>query len=220
MKKKLIFVVLVVLACISILTACGEDTTEVSAPSAEPEAASSQPIESAQPSESAPAESSQPLVIQPVETDASQEDAQQSQAPAEVAAMTEDDFVIVASGSELAFDMTMDSVIAILGDGYDYSEAVSCAYDGMDKTYAWPDIEIYSWPDGDVDKVNEIMIFSDLYMTARGITVGSTLDEVVAAYGQGETIGSMVEYKALGHILSFGITDSVVTDIDLLRTGE
>lgn len=220
MHKKMIFIVLTVLACISIFAACGDEPTQVTAPSAEPETVVSQPVEVAQPSEEAPEESSQPLVIQPVETEAPQEDSQETQTATEAAPLTEDDFVIIASGNELAFDMAMDAVIAVLGDDYEYSEAVSCAYDGMDKTYAYSDIEIYSWPDGEVDKVNEIMIFSDLYMTARGITVGSTLDEVTAAYGQGDTVGSMVEYKALGHILSFTISDSVVTDIDLLREGE
>ena len=38
-----------------------------------------------------------------------------------------------------------------LGSDYQYSESISCAYDGMDKIYAYEDFSLYTYPDGDKD---------------------------------------------------------------------
>ncbi len=213
MKKFIILVSAIMI--FALLAGCGGDTAaEAPAP------VESAPAESAAPPvEEAPAESEQanaPLVIG---GNAESEDVEAA-APAEAAAINEEDFVVVINGGELTFDMTMDSVFELLGTDYEYSEAISCAYDGMDKTFAYSDIEIYSWPDGDIDRVSEFLIFSDICTTARGITVGSTLDDVVAAYGQGTEVGSMVEYEALGRLISFNISDGVVADIDFMTVQE
>ena len=213
MKKFIILVSAIMI--FALLAGCGGDAAaEAPAP------VESAPAESAAPPvEEAPAESEQanaPLVIG---GNAESEDVEAA-APAEAAAINEEDFVVVINGGELTFDMTMDSVFELLGTDYEYSEAISCAYDGMDKTFAYSDIEIYSWPDGDIDRVSEFLIFSDICTTARGITVGSTLDDVVAAYGQGTEVGSMVEYEALGRLISFNISDGVVADIDFMTVQE
>ncbi|MBE6991180.1 MAG: hypothetical protein E7430_01195 [Ruminococcaceae bacterium] len=214
MKKFIIFVS--VIAMLAMLAGCGGDNSaETAAPV---ESASTDVVEPSEEVavESEPAQSNAPLVIG---GNAEGEDVEAA-APVETAAINEEDFVVVINGGELTFDMTMDSVFELLGTEYEYSEAISCAYDGMDKTFAYSDIEIYSWPDGDIDRVSEFLIFSDICTTARGITVGSTLDDVIAAYGQGSEVGSMVEYEALGRLISFNISDGVVADIDFMTVQE
>lgn len=213
MKKYLILIAVVMM--FAMLAGCGGETAEAPAPESAPAESAAQPVEEAAP-ESAPAQSNAPLVIG---GSAAEEDVA-ANAPAPAAAINEEDFVVVINGGELTFDMTMDAVFELLGTEYDYSEAISCAYDGMDKTFAYSDIEIYSWPDGEIDRVSEFLIFSDVCTTARGITVGSTLEDVVAAYGQGTEVGSMVEYEALGRLISFNIVDGTVADIDFMTVQE
>lgn len=213
MKKYLILIAVVMM--FAMLAGCGGETAEAPAPESAPAESAAQPVEEAAP-ESAPAQSNAPLVI----GGAAAEEDVAANAPASAATINEEDFVVVINGGELTFDMTMDSVFELLGTEYEYSEAISCAYDGMDKTFAYSDIEIYSWPDGEIDRVSEFLIFSDVCTTARGITVGSTLEDVIAAYGQGTEVGSMVEYEALGHLISFNIVDGTVADIDFMTVQE
>ena len=216
MKKFLALVSLIMM--FAMLAGCGDDTTAESAAPAEsaPAEVVAEPSEEVS-EESTSAQSSEPLVIGGA---SAEDDSVAAVAPTGAAAINEEDFVVVIGGGELTFDMTMDSVFELLGTEYEYSEAISCAYDGMDKTFAYSDIEVYSWPDGEIDRVSEFLILSDICTTARGITVGSTLDNVISAYGQGTEVGSMVEYEALGRLISFNIVDGVVADIDFMTVQE
>ncbi len=82
-----------------------------------------------------------------------------------------------------------------LGEPVSFTEAASCYYDGMDKVYTYEGFEIKTYPVGDKDYVQDICMSSDAYATGEGITVGSTLEDVVAAYGEDyELIGKMYKY--------------------------
>ncbi len=84
---------------------------------------------------------------------------------------------------------------AALGEPAQYVEAASCYFDGMDKVYTYKGFEITTYPVGDKDYVQNVCISSDKYETPEGITVGSALDEVTAAYGDSyELTGKMYKY--------------------------
>ena len=82
-------------------------------------------------------------------------------------------------------------IIAALGEGYEYHESTSCAFVGLDKVYTYADIEIYTYPKGDEDFVLSVALRSDAVATDKGITIGSSGDEVIDAYGEGELHGSV-----------------------------
>jgi len=82
-----------------------------------------------------------------------------------------------------------------LGEPVRFSEAAIYYYDGMDKVYSYDGFEIKTYPVKDKDYVQDICMSSDAYKTDKGITIGSTLEEVVAAYGEDyELIGKMYKY--------------------------
>jgi len=105
----------------------------------------------------------------------------------EQAGFSESDLIFEYNGEAFALDSDASLLVAALGEGYEFSEAVSCAYKGMDKTYSFGDIDIYTYPLDDIDRIDEIYIMSDKYSTKKGITVGSTLDDIVEAYGESYT---------------------------------
>lgn len=82
---------------------------------------------------------------------------------------------------------SVDEVLAILGGGYEYAEAVSCVYDGMDKTYTYPDAVVYTFPDGDGDRLMELYCTGGDVKTPAGISLGDSRDKVVQTYGDGFT---------------------------------
>jgi hypothetical protein len=104
----------------------------------------------------------------------------------------------VAAGSFSASDIALDingktyrcgedvaPLLKELGDGYKYSEAISCAYDGLDKTYTYGDVDVYTYPDGDIDRVSEITAYSSDASTTKGLKVGDTVERMEELYGTG-----------------------------------
>ncbi len=82
-----------------------------------------------------------------------------------------------------------------LGEPLDYSEAASCYFDGMDKSYVYEGYTILTYPSGDRDFIQDINITSDSLKTDKGITVGSTLEDMTSAYGEDyKNIGSTYKY--------------------------
>lgn len=95
----------------------------------------------------------------------------------------EDDLGISIGGS--AYYLREDSapLIEALGADYEYSEMVSCVYDGKDKTYAYDGISVSTVPVDGKDIIEVITLTSAEYSTLRGAKVGDTLDAVKAVYG-------------------------------------
>lgn len=82
-----------------------------------------------------------------------------------------------------------------LGEPDKYTEAASCYFDGMDKVFTYSGFEVRTYPVGEKDYVQDLCISSDEYKTDKGITVGSSLEDVVKAYGEGyELNGKMYRY--------------------------
>ena len=109
MKK---FIILVsVIMMFAMLAGCGGDTAAESPAPVEsaPVEAVTEPSEEV-PAQSEPAQSNAPLVI----GGAAENEDVEAVAPAEAAAINEEDFVVVINGGELTFDMTMDSVFELL----------------------------------------------------------------------------------------------------------
>ncbi len=74
-----------------------------------------------------------------------------------------------------------------LGGSYEYAEAISCVYDGMDKTYTYENAVVYTYPDGGVDKLMELYCTGGDVQTPAGIALGDSRDQVVETYGDGYT---------------------------------
>lgn len=96
----------------------------------------------------------------------------------------ESDMILKVGGSTYQCRTNIETVIADLGDGYEYAEGKSCNYDGLDKTYTFPEATFYTNPLPEGDLVNEIYAESDGVTTSRGIAVGASKDDVLAAYGE------------------------------------
>jgi|GEM_PF-454271 len=74
----------------------------------------------------------------------------------------------------------------MISEEYEYYEAQSCGFDGLDKIYTYNTIEIYTYPQGSQDYILEILLLEN-GKTDKGITNGSTKDEIIAAYGEATT---------------------------------
>jgi hypothetical protein len=105
-------------------------------------------------------------------------------------------------------------VIDKLGEPAQYFEAASCAFNGLDKTYTYSGFELTTYPSEDKDYISTVYFLDDSVATDKGIFIGSTLEDVTAAYGEKYTEKSGEYTYTLGDTkLSFLIKDDSVTSI-------
>lgn len=128
-----------------------------------------------------------------------------------------DDTTFVSNGVAVPLNAEVDAIIAALGEPNDTASETSCHGIGLDKKFYYDGFLIKTYPVDDVDYVLEVLINTPGVATAKGIEIGSTKDEVIAAYGDGYTlIGKAIfNYKAdEGKTLRFTFEDDAVVEID------
>lgn len=128
-------------------------------------------------------------------------------------------YVFAAGEVRLPMNEEFSALREALGEPETYYEAASCAFDGLDKTFTYPGFELVTYPVDEVDYIADIYFLDDTASTAEGIHIGSTLEEVKAAYGTDYTadeFGFYYTYTDGDTQLKFGVEDGVVTEIEYL----
>ena len=85
---------------------------------------------------------------------------------------------------------------------YEYSESISCAYNGLDKIYDFKDkgFTVYTYPDGDKDYVLEVVVYSEEISQMDGkIKVGMSKEDLESMYG--------TDYSKDGDAISYTVKD-------------
>lgn len=127
--------------------------------------------------------------------------------------ISEVDLTLTVGGTAVRPDTSVSALLDAFGTDYTYSEAVSCVYTGMDKTYAYSDRILYTYPDGDADRLLELYCTADV-QTAQGVGIGASRKDVEAAYGTEYThAGSTMTY-ALAAQDSLTIPASLYFELD------
>ena len=115
-------------------------------------------------------------------------------------------------------------LLQTLGDDYEMTSAPSCVFEGEDKEFAFDDYFVFTNPDGDRDLWYSIYIIGGVHSTARGIRVGSAVDDVIAAYGdnfyrEGDNIITFsisgVEGDIASPCIQFTVEDERVAEIEI-----
>ncbi len=125
------------------------------------------------------------------------------------------DAVFVYNDRQVALNSDMDTVLAALGEANSMTTAPSCIGVGEDKTYHYDGFTVTTYPRGDKDYVMEIKVLDAAIATAKGIRLGSTMDDMTAAYGSGyRTFGYICAYQTNDNkSLQFFVEDGVITEI-------
>lgn len=129
-------------------------------------------------------------------------------------AASSDAYVFEYNGIVIEMNAHADEVIAALGGNPTYFEAPSCAYEGMDKVYTYNSIVVRSYTRDGEDFIAAVELKDDTVATAEGIRIGSTEEEVRAAYGEDGTEGTTgIEYTRGDSFISFIFEDGKVVAI-------
>lgn len=123
------------------------------------------------------------------------------------------------NGSTVAIDDDMAQVLEALGEPQSYFEAPSCAFEGLDKTYTYSGFTIITRPE-ETDLVTSILLTDDSTSTPEGVYIGSSAEEVAAAYGEaGQRTDTLLSYTKDGTTLNFILEGGAVISIEYLQAG-
>ena len=123
-------------------------------------------------------------------------------------------FALKIGDSIISMDQNMAEVQAMLGEPRNVFEEQSCAFDGIDRVFSYPGLQIHTYPKGSEDYVHTISLRDDSIRTMQGVYLGSTMDAVIKAYGHEYKMESDVLIYTEGKTtLSFFIEDDIVTAI-------
>lgn len=119
------------------------------------------------------------------------------------------------NGKSVVLDEDMNSVLSKLGNANNVFSAPSCHGDGEDKTYEYNGFTVYTYPSGNKNLVLEITVEEPGLSTQKGVSVGSSVDDMVAAYGDGYSVsGNHYIYANGAKSLQFFVSGDTVTAID------
>jgi hypothetical protein len=124
-------------------------------------------------------------------------------------------FVFVYNNTEVSPHAKMAELLNGLGEPTSYEESNSCYYQGLDKDYTYPGFKLRTYPVNGVDYVLNICFVDDSVTTPEGIMLGSSRDEVIAAYGSSFTERNGSTVYTIGKTeLRFRFSDNGVTAIE------
>ena len=95
-----------------------------------------------------------------------------------------DGFMLEYENTKIYMNENMAEVLDKLGEPRRKFESPSCAFDGTDLIFSYPGFEIYTYPEDNNDYIHQINFRDDSITTPEGIYLGSTKDEMIAAYGR------------------------------------
>lgn len=116
---------------------------------------------------------------------------------------------------QFGVDMIADVPLANLGEPKDKYTSESCAFGGEDTVYYYNSIQVSTNNEYGYERIYSIYLEDDLVSTEEGICVGSTAEDVKAAYGEpGDKSSDLcLIYEKDGMTLNFNLVDGVVSTI-------
>ncbi len=102
---------------------------------------------------------------------------------ADASAGKESNFQFTYQGTVITMDEEAAPVTDALGEPQSYTEEVSCAFEGLDKTYYYGSFYLVTYPKEGVDHILRIWFADDSVTTQEGICIGATKADVEKAYG-------------------------------------
>lgn len=124
-------------------------------------------------------------------------------------------YVFKSGSVEIVPGEDSSAVISALGEANSYDEEdIGCGNNEMAKVYNYVGFQIKTYPDSSKDFIDTVTIKNDSVSTPEGITIGSSRDDVIAAYGEDyEEKGDGLIYKNGKTTLNIVVRDGAVTSI-------
>lgn len=129
--------------------------------------------------------------------------------------VSEGDYAVVVKGALIPLGGDMRNYVGTLGDPDEFGSAKSCTEAGEDKVYTYGGTVIYTYITNGADIISLIEVTGGEVLPS-GIHIGSTKDEVIAAYGRNYTEeGSELLYELGGKTIGLQMTNDKISFMEL-----
>jgi ABC-type oligopeptide transport system substrate-binding subunit len=148
------------------------------------------------------------------EADSSAEGAESTGADDSASVAAPTGYYFTLNGVTVSVNAAMAPIAEALGEPTSYFESESCAFQGLDKTYTYGSVVISTYPVDGEDFVYTIELKDDTVETTEGICIGSTKDDVTAAYGTASSeTDTALSYEKDDSVLAFIFDGGSVANI-------
>jgi hypothetical protein len=121
------------------------------------------------------------------------------------------------NGLDIAMGQPAEDFLSKTGNPTDQYSAPSCAFDGDDTVYDFGSYQITTYMSNGKEIFTGVYLLDDRYSTSEGVKIGSTLSEMLSAYGDDYKVSFGAYTYSLGQTeLSFVVIDDVITSIAYL----
>ena len=96
----------------------------------------------------------------------------------------EQDLVLTISSQSFTVRQDAAPLLAALGPEESMTASPSALFDGEDRVYTFPGVTLCTYPDGEIDRIDEIILTDDIYRTARNARVGDSHQRILELYGK------------------------------------
>lgn len=125
-------------------------------------------------------------------------------------------YAYTSNSVKIAMNAEAASIIEGLGEPEKYFESESCAFKGLDKVYTYKGFKVNTYPVDEKDYILSVVFMDDTVETDEGICIGSTKDEVIAAYGEASTAtAASLIYEKEGTRMTFVLDGDSVKSIEI-----
>lgn len=128
-------------------------------------------------------------------------------------------YALIYNGVAIEIDADAAPIVEQLGEPDSYFEAPSCAFEGIDKIYAYGSIELDTYPMEQKDYVSTIVFKDDIITTTEGIGIGDTVEKMESVYGTSWTdADGMAVYEKDGMKLCFILEGDHILSVEYRST--
>lgn len=113
------------------------------------------------------------------------------------------------------YSLTINQDMSTFAEASSVDVSPSCYYDGDDKIFHYGDMDVYTYPYGESDLVLEIAILSGNVTTAKGLSVGMTVDDALAMYGPASESGGTYTWSDGNTYMYISSSGGVITSIGM-----
>ena len=127
----------------------------------------------------------------------------------------EKELVFLYNGTEIAMGAEAAPILEALGEPKSCTEAPSCLFEGVDKTYYYGSFYLLTSPAPDGERIYKLWFAEDCVETPEGIAIGDEAAEVAQTY-EVETCGEIYFYDRGDTRLNIITEKGVVTSVQYI----
>ena len=143
------------------------------------------------------------------------ESAQPEEVQTEEAQADVNGYVFVSEGVTIEVDGEAAAYVEGMSEPVSVYESPSCAFGDLDKIHTYNGFEMDTYSIDGVDYVSAVIFLDDSVTTVEGVGIGSTVEDVKAAYGEPTTEESTIlTYEKDEMKLCFLIKDNSVVSVE------